>query len=64
MDNAEFEKVMLLEGDMMTVETELEVDVIESLVKKRRRQEDQVKTPTTKTLTAEEVCHMRRLQHS
>ena len=37
-----------LNGDMTMVETDLEVDVAESLVKERWRQEDQLKKYTTK----------------
>ena len=63
MDKAKLEKVILLDREMMKVEIDLEVDVVESQVKERRRQEDQAKTPTLKTLTSEESRQMKRLDH-
>ena len=62
-DNAKFEKVILLNRDMTMVETDLKVDAAENLVKERWRQEYQVKKHTTKTLTKEEICRMKRLDY-
>ena len=63
MDKAKLEKVILLDREMMKVEIDLEVDAVESQVKERRRQEDQAKTLTTKTLTSEESRQMKRLDY-
>ena len=64
MDRANFEKVMLLDGEMTRAEIYLEVDALDSLVKERRRQEDQAKPPSTKTLTSEESVQMKRLDYN
>ena len=63
MDKVKLQKVLSLDGEMTKVKIDLEVDVVESLVKERRRQEDQVKIPTTKTLTSEESRKMKRLDY-
>ena len=64
MDEAKLEKVILLDREMMKVEIDLEVDAVESQVKERRRQEDQAKTLTTKTLTSEESRQRKRLDYN
>ena len=64
MDKVKLQKVMLLDGEMTKVEIDLEVDAVESLVKERRRQEDQVEIPTMKTLTSEESRQMKRLDYN
>ena len=63
MDKVKFEKVMLLDGEMTKMEKDLEVDAVESLVKERRRQENQMRTPSMKTLNSEESRQMKRLDY-